>query len=42
LEKAKSEAATWASSMATTLAGGFDISGMFKDSIGEDGKLIVS
>jgi hypothetical protein len=42
LEKAQTEAKSWASSMATTLAGAFDISGAFKDSIGEDGKVVVS
>lgn len=42
LEKAKSEAKSWADSMATTLQGAFDISGAFKDSLDKDGKVVVS
>ena len=42
LEKAQTEAKSWAASMATTLASAFDISGVFKQSLDENGKLSVS
>jgi hypothetical protein len=42
LEKAQTEAKSWAASMATTLASAFDISGVFKQSLDENGNLVVS
>ena len=42
LEKAQTDATSWASGMATTLASAFDISGVFKQSLDENGKLSVS
>ena len=42
LEKAQADAKSWADSMATTLAGAFDISGTFKEALDKDGNLVVS
>jgi hypothetical protein len=42
LEKAQGEAKSWAASMATTLAGAFDISGVFTQSLDENGQVVVS
>jgi hypothetical protein len=42
LEKAQDEATSWAASMATTLAGAFDISGVFTQSLDENGQVVVS
>jgi hypothetical protein len=42
LQKAQDEAASWSASMASTLASAFDISGVFKQSLDENGKLTVS
>ena len=42
LEKAQTEAKSWAASMATTLASAFDISGVFTQSLDENGNLVVS
>jgi hypothetical protein len=42
LEKAQTDAKSWADNMATTLAGAFDISGTFKEALDKDGNLVVS
>jgi hypothetical protein len=42
LQKAQDEADSWSASMASTLASAFDISGVFKQSLDENGKLTVS
>jgi hypothetical protein len=42
LEKAQDEAKSWAASMATTLAGAFDFTGVFEDSVDEQGNLVGS
>jgi hypothetical protein len=42
LEKAQDEATSWAANMANTLAGAFDFSGVFEDSVDEQGNLVGS
>jgi hypothetical protein len=42
LEKAQGEAKSWAAGMATTLASAFDISGVFTQSLDENGQVVVS
>ena len=42
LEKAQNEATSWAANMSKTLAGAFDFSGVFEDSVDEQGNLVGS
>ena len=42
LKKAQDEATSWSTSMASTLASAFDISGVFKDSLDANGQVVVS